>query len=278
VLALCLSAEELSAQNLIANGSFTPPVLTPWVASGPGWTPGLQNFDTDGTGTSQCYAVSPSNSAHVLKQTVTAVPTKLEVTIDLAVTNLPLAISPAMPIVTIFFGKQQIASQTWPFSRLSPKRRRLCAQFQSTAVGQTEFIIQMTWAGNATAGSPRVYIDNVDLRPARSPMFCIRGERQLGGKTSFEVEGTASAAFVVLVAPSVITPIQIPGIQGALELDPTSFAVFVSGALNSSGTFQLGAALPNIPALAGVRLYWQALEASTAGASLGWAYPTAFYN
>jgi len=179
--------------------------------------------------------------------------------------------------VTVLLGTQQVTSMTWPFSQLSPKRRRLCAQFQSTSQGKTDFIIQLTWAGNATASSPRVYIDNVDLRLARSPMFCIRGERKIGGKTSFEVEGTANAAFVVFVSTNQIAPIQVPGIQGAFELDPTSLAVFLNGVLDASGKFQLSATLPNITILNGLKLYWQALGVSTGGASLGWAYQTAFY-
>jgi len=280
LLSACLLLPSLGVtQNLVKNGDFEATQLTPWTQSGPGVNPGVFSFDTNGTGLSRSYAVNPgSNQVHSITQTVVIAPIPYEFSLDAAVQAGSSAFSIRLPTVTIKLGTATVTSHQFVASRQNPTRRRLCARITPKQAGPQSLTIEFLYPSPANAGSPRAYVDNVDLRVALDPTFCISGERSLGMAMSFDVQGAANAPFVVFVAPKLLpNPIQIPGIGGALELDPTLLVPLLTGKLDASGSFSLSVTVPSIAGLAGVPLFWQGLEVDSTGPALGWASLIGFY-
>lgn len=276
------------SQNFVRNGDFEASTIAPWTMTGYALNPGLQRTDVDGTGNSQCYAATPgrqTNSGsfptHRLEQTVTLAPVPYELGFDLAQTGQTISFSPQPPSLTVFVGGQQVTSAAFPANRLrrSILRMRVCARFKPTSAGSHTLSLQMFFQGNAVGNGFRFHVDNVVLRLARDPMFCIAGDRILGQQVRFEVTGAPSAGFLVWLSTGLLPqPIKVPGIQGEFALGLQLLIPFLSGALDTAGGFNTTLPIPAIPALSGRRLFWQGLQVQASGASFGWNVMQAFYN
>lgn len=281
-LAGALSAASAEAQNFVTNGDFSGATIAPWTASGSAVGAGLTSFDVNGAGASQCYAARPGGTVpHRLDQPVNWLPIVYELTMDVAHVPPTLSNSLVLGRVDVFAGNQVVASVQFTVSRLrrTLQRARLCARFKPTTTGRGTIGVALGYRGNATTSSPRLLIDNVELRPSRDAQFCIVGDRILGQSVSFEVTGEASAAFLVLLSPTELpTKIKIPGIGGEFALGLQILIPFLQGALDQSGRFAQSLTIPNLQGIAGTKLYWQALQVATSGASLGWHSQQAFYQ
>lgn len=287
VFAWALSAVSSRGQNLVVNGDFSATTIAPWTASGYALNPGLTKFNVDGTGSSQCYAARPGGQGgppflpHKLEQPVNWLPVSYDLTIDVAHVASLLSVSLVQGQVQVFAGSQSVSSFRFTVSRLrrTTQRVRLCARFKPTTIGRGTLRIELGYQGNATSTSPQLLIDNVDLRRSRDARFCILGDRILGQQVGFEVTGAPAAAFLVLLSPSELpNPIKIPGIDGEFALGLQVLIPFLQGALDSGGSFKVNLPIPNLSGLSGTRLYWQALQIATSGASLGWHSQQAFYQ
>ncbi|MCB9883684.1 MAG: hypothetical protein H6832_17310 [Planctomycetes bacterium] len=287
VLVYSVFAAVASAQNIVTNGDFGGATIAPWTVSGYAINPGLTRDDVDGTGVSQCYAArpgyqtAPPASPFVLQQPVTLVPLDYELTLDVAHVGSLLSPSLAMGRIQVFVGNQQVASFQFTATR-QPRvlqRRRLCAIFKPPTTGSSTLRVELFYTSKATTTSPQLLVDNVDVRLARNPMFCVTGERALGQTVSLDLVGSPSAVFVVLLSNSELPqPISIPGFKGQLGLGLQVLLPVLSGALDTSGAFQQSLLVPNVAGIAGVPLYWQALEVTTSAKSLGWHSQQAFYQ
>jgi hypothetical protein len=278
-----------AAQNLVQNGDFSAATIAPWVASNYAVTPGLETYDTSGTGQSQAYACNPGGQTttppfpkHVIEQTVTVAPILYELTLDVASTVVPSSTVAALPIVTVYLDNQVIVSKNFlnTTARRAVMRERLAVRFTPQAAGPRQLKVEFTFNGLAGVGrSPRVYVDNVDLRLRRDPFYAVRGERLLGASVAFEVAGTANAAYLVYLAPKKLpAPVTIPGFTGQLALDPSILILFLGGALDAQGSFKVTLPIPLITGLAGVPLHWQGIQLIAAGQGFGWESTQGFYQ
>ncbi|MFQ5506793.1 MAG: hypothetical protein ACE5F1_18640, partial [Planctomycetota bacterium] len=138
--------------------------------------------------------------------------------------------------------------------------------------------IEVAYQGLARASGPRVYLDNVDLRISRPPVFCFRSERRIGTSVKFEVTGSAGKGFVVFLAAKLLpAPVPLPGFTGDLAIDPRTAFPMIPGVFDPSGKFSGSLTVPPLTSLAGVPLYWQGLQA-TVPPALGWASTQGFYR
>ncbi len=242
VLALFAGQPDLAAQNLVKNGNFSGSTLAPWTASGFAGTPQVETYNTSGTGVSHCYALNPGGQSgrppfppHVLKQTgIVFVPLLHELSFDLAATIPPMSMTAAVPKVEVFVGKQRIYSKSFTWRGPNPKRLRACIRYTPTIPGQKDLSFEFSFAGLVRANfTPRVFIDNIDLRRANNPTFCMQGERRLGAAIEFAVTGTPLAAFVVFLSPKLSAqPIPVPGATGAFRLVVVTFVPILVGSLD----------------------------------------------
>lgn len=97
---------------------------------------------------------------------------------------------------------------------------------------------------------------------------------RLGRPASLELFGPSGAVFSLWAAAG---PAAIPlGLPGTLFLDPATLVPVFSGSFDSAGRAILEAFVPSEPALAGLRLFWQALTSTPAGPRSGNQVVTAF--
>ena len=82
----------------------------------------------------------------------------------------------------------------------------------------------------------------------------------IGRTSSIELYGAGTAPFALYAAPTAFTqnPVAIPG-WGGLWLDPNTIVAVGPGALDANGRTELSFVVPNLPTLAGVTLWWQAV-------------------
>ena len=282
LLAICA----LPAQNLVQNGDFEGKSLAPWSVSGHAYQPQVESYDTAGRGPSASFACSPGLQSNTSPQNplvlsqggIVATPLLHELSFDLAVFVKPTIFSARLPQIDVFLGNSKLPAPQVAFTRPNPKRLRACVRFTPTVAGATALRFSISYQGLANSNAPRVYLDNVSLRRATNPSFCMQGERKLGGSTQLQVDGSPSAAFVIFLAAGASpAPIPLPGFIGALEIDPLTAQPFVSGALDASGTWSQKLTIPNLTGLAGIPIHWQGLEVGAMGASFGVPSVMAFY-
>lgn len=274
-----------SAQNLVRNGDFSSATLAPWTTTGFGLSPGVTQLDVDGTGLSRCYSVIPGGMTnagpfppHKLMQPMTLIPIDYALSFDLSQGGAALSIAPAAPRIRVLVGTQVVTQYVFRAVRRTLRRERICLTFRPLVAGPTNFTIEFEYRAAARATGYRFAVDNIDLRLARQPQFCIRGERILGNAASFEISGAASSATVLFLSPArAPTPITISGWTGQLELDLRSLIVFFAAPLDTSGAFQVSLPVPRLNSLAGVPLHWQAVQITNATKGFGWASQQAFY-
>jgi hypothetical protein len=273
--------------NLVQNGNFATTALSPWTASGYAGTPLVERYDCAGQGADFCYGCSPGGQTgyapfppHAIQQSgILAVPVEHEFSIDIACQLSLLSVTAARPTVTVYLDQQQLAQHQFLPSNLNPKRRRLCARFVPNSAGLKTLRVEIDYQGLVQRQSPRVWVDNVQLRRATRPSFSMKGERRLGSKIEFWLQGTAGAPFVIfLAAGPAPTAIPLPGILGFLELDLFTMQPILSGAIGPRGEYSQSILIPKLSGIAGLPLHWQAAEFGSQGPSLGPSSLQAFYN
>ncbi|GEM_PF-6651747 len=283
-LAFLLVTPLAAQKNWVVNGDFSNG-LKGWAGSGPGGTPKVEKFMTDGLKTSASFAVNaggtkfrPPHAPYILKQTILAIPgVTYEVVMDVAISG---KISNGQAgIFEIKFGGKSVAKRDFGrFQGGTTSRDRLCARFTLTKGGPSTFQVEISRPRYIFSGStPRQYIDNIKLQFVAGPTFCVRGDRKLGGTNTWEVGGNPKALFVVFAAPKLLPrAVRVPGYGGVFALDVASTLVVYSGALDANGMNKLSFTMPNLAALDKLPLYFEALTISPKGRIFGswhnWGY------
>jgi len=257
-------------RNWVVNGDFENGVKG-WTISGPGGTPGIVSYDTDGMKKSNAYSVqaggnsySPPHKPLVLTQTILAVPgTTYELFADIAISG-PNGNAQA-GIFEVKIGGVSVAKKDFGrYTGNSNPRDRLCERFQLKKAGNVTFQVELSrpkyiWSKS----TPRLFIDNIQLRLVNDPIFCIKGDRKLGSSASWELHGVPKSVFAVFLAPKLLPkPVPIPGFSGLYGLDVATTIPLYSGVLDTTGMHAQPFRMPLIIALDKTPLYIQALQLS----------------
>lgn len=277
--AILLLPLSLTAQkNWVTNGDFEKG-KTGWSISGPGGTPKVMAYMTDGLKNSNAFSVQaggntfrPPHAPLVLKQTIVTVPNSIyEISADIAISG---SVGNAQAgIFEIKIGGVSVAKKDFGrYTGGSNPHDRLCERFKLAKGGNQilEVLIsrpRYIWSSR----TPRHYIDNIRLILTTDPIFCIRGDRALGKANTYNVQGRPNAAFAVFLAPKLLpTPVPVPGFSGRYALDVATTVPFYGGVLDVSGRHSMSFTMPNLSVLDKAPLYFQALQADkTAGLSFG---------
>ena len=272
-----------------SNGDFSSPVLAPWTASGYAANARVEKYDVSGVGANAAYGCEPGGASgrppfppHVLQQAgVIAVPIEHELSLDIAAKLSLLSVTATRADGDGLSWTAEDRERHLPRSSARAPSARGSVRASSPAQAGTQTLrIEIDYQGLVRPNmSPRVWVDNVQLLRATRPSFSMRGERRLGTKIEFWLEGTPSSAFVLFLAGAPApTPLAIPGILGTFELDLLTTLPLLSGALDAQGAFAQSFAIPQVSGFAGLPLRWQALEFGKQTPSLGPSSLQAFYN
>jgi len=293
-LVVCVALAALSSptlcQELVRNGDFSNQ-LNGWTGSGPDMllgSKGLTSFDVNAQGSSPCFGIRPGGNTYapphapykLLTQVTPLVPgSTYEIGIDIA--TVASTNNKQGGIIEVWLAGKRVATWTRLSGNISAGsyKDRLCGQFKYAGTAGTQALeVHLSrplfiW----TSGTPQLFIDNVSLRPTVGPTILHFGERKIGTHMLLGVQGRPSAAVLVMFAAKPAPPIPIPGIGGALKLDPASLTLLLSGKLDAFGFLGVGFPLPNTPALHGLPIWWQGLQADKNGAAFGGTYNVAVY-
>jgi len=271
-LLLLALAPSLPAQpNLVKNGDFQTSALVPWVQTGSGYNPKVEQFDVTGLGATYCFGVQVDKTHVVLTQKVPVTPgIPFLFEADLAGDHPYSHTNGDGGRWEIFVAGTKIDSGSFgSLTGFQTKRVHVCRTFLPTKGGQVDLEIHIY--RNYNTSGVRNYVDNVRLSLITYPALCIREERKIGTTVTLQAEGTPMAAWLALVAPiSHPTGIYFPGVSGSLRLVPAPLLVLTAGTLGNAGTDQKKLPLPADTALVGVSLFFQGVQADkTSALSLG---------
>lgn len=275
------------AQNLVQNPGFEHATLGPWTVSGYMVNPQIELFNTDGVTPSRAFAVtaggnSTNQASCALGQKVrVSGGTEYELTADLAVVypkawaDAPFEVRVSLPFAA--------CAHTFGLENQPVVRRMQCfGHGFAMAPGEVDLFIEVRTKFVGVHGTtPRVYVDNVDVRVAGGVVFALTGQRGVGSTAPNTIHGRAGVGYYLLVAPKpLVPPLPLPPFTGSLALDPTTLVQLSQGIFPSDGRVLGGLSVPAIPSLAGVPIYWQPVQfnAILNVADIGWDRMYAFHK
>ena len=270
------------AQNLALNGDFEAPMLAPWTVVNFAIDPGVETFNTSGTSMSRCYATTPGLPAalgdpHVIEQQVTLVAgVTYEVRYDVEATYRSAGGGAPLDVfvqVGSEFDLPAVLPQS--LNLLQPEfRLHRAGLFTASAGGQFSLRVGFRFEGTASSTSPRVRVDNVDIRRSRQPFIGqFEMQRRINFGNTLTIRGAPDSQYFLFFSFELANPpIPIPSISGELRLGPRGLRSIRTGTFDGLGTGTLVFLVPNNPNLIGLPVYWQALQfdASRGIADLGW--------
>ena len=279
VLALAVLAP---AQNLVVNGDFEGPTLAPWTIVNFAINPSAEDFNTSGTGESRCYATTPGLPAqlddpHALEQIVTLVAgVTYEVRYDVEATYRSAGGAPLDVMLQVGgeFGLPAVLPES--LSLLQPEfRLHRAGLFTAMASGDVMVRMNFRHAGIAIVDiSPRVRIDNIDIRPSRQPFIGqFEKQRRISSGNTLTMQGAANTQYWLFMSLQLADPpIPVPPITGEVRIGPLALRSLRTGVFDGLGKTTMVFLIPNIPSLRGVPVYWQAVQFDAARgiADLGW--------
>ncbi len=207
-------------------------------------------FKTDGVNTSQCYYVTSAGDV-VLTQP-TAFPLTAGVDYEFSV-DLHYTGGPAL----VYMGIEDATARTQigPIGAAGGVGRYLM-RFQPPRSGNHTIDLRIGYQGYGA----NMYVDNVVVRPWRQTTFQVHGTRRAGTTHTFSVYGPANSIVTLFLGASGYgPPFTLPPCQGEWLLAPQVFVVIPYAILTASGEYQ--GSLPVPASVAGVRFYWQTVEA-----------------
>lgn len=295
--ALSLLTSAIGAQNFVTNGDFSAG-LTGWTLGGGYSTnPTVENFDVSGLGVSACFACSPGGQVtpppyapNTLEQTITFIPVvEYELSADICTKNENVSTSANVDAgrIAVEIGGLNVGNYNFQVGA-SGSSGNITGQWVwraklglrvSTATGGAlplTFKFERSYLSNAT--TPRVRMTNIQLRVAQSqPTITFGDNFRMNRTLAFQVKGTANANYAIFAAPNLSTgPIQIPGINGSLWLNPGTVIYFLGGTLDASGFASTGLLVPFDPNLAAAPTYFQAIQVAGSSAALGFHHYIVF--
>jgi hypothetical protein len=273
LLAAALLGAPLSAQNFVTNGDFSAGI-TGWTEAGFSFNPMVESYDTTGLGASQCYACSPGGQVtpppylpNSIEQTVLIAPgIPYEFTAEIAVDAVATSSNADAGTFWVEVGGVEVTrTALGGYTQGLPQRARLGARFTLTTGGPQTLRINFHRRFLCNQTTPRTRIDDITLRIAQGPLFCLRGNRRLGGVNTVDVLGAPNEAIIFFLSPARLgTGIQVPGIGGLWFLNPARMSLFFSGVTGAGGLYSFPLTLPNDPALLTGVAYVQGLQVSAA--------------
>jgi hypothetical protein len=275
LLASALATPTLAAQqNFVSNGDFANGTAG-WTEGGYSCLPGIETFDTTGLGASQCYASNPGGQVtpppyapNWIEQPVIIVPgVAYEFTAEIAVDRVPILGNADAGTVYVEVGGVEITRTTLgAFTAGLMQRARVCGRFTMTTGGpQVPLRINFHRTFLCNNDTPRTRIDDISLRFAFGPTFCLMGNRKLGQTRTVDVLGATSEPVVFFFSNNrLMNGIQVPGVNGLWFLDPTRMFFFFTGTTSATGRFSFPLPLPNDASLLTAVLYVQGLQVSLA--------------
>ena len=263
-----LTAPLLSQGNLLSNGDFEKG-MAGWTGNGTGGSPGIYTEDLTGLGKSQAFAVYPGISVlPVNPYTITqSVPLQAGAEYEFSADIMSQAQykDSLGPLVEVKIGSASVY-QWQRFStgiQAGTYREKLVARIRPTVTGTQAFKIEFQRPLHVyTTTTPRIFIDNIQLRLAARPSIGVAGDRLLGLPMAVWMEGTPSALGLLFVsARRLPTPIRVPGFVGTWELGLSSTLLVLAGPLHAQlGTWKASIQVPKDTNLLGKSLYWQGIE------------------
>jgi hypothetical protein len=183
----------------------------------------------------------------------------------------------------VYLGSQLLS--TVPSSRknlVGPDTLTETIHFRTSLAAGGKLKLKITMERYYYATDVLCHLDNVFLGITNPPGLSIAGDRILGSQMNLRLLGDPNGSALVFMAtgPSPIPGgLALPGISGNFNLDFTRFFPLGTYPLGTTGTFTgSGGTIPNDPVLAGIPLWFQAFQATTAPAySFGMARPFAWY-
>jgi hypothetical protein len=271
LLAAALLGAPLAAQNFVTNGDFSAGI-TGWTEAGFSFNPMVESYDTTGLGASQCYACGPGGQVfpppyppNSIEQSVLIAPgLPYEFTAELAVDST--AGNADAGTFWVEIGGVEVArTALGGYLTGLPQRARICARFALTVGGPQTLRIHFHRNYTTNAGTPRARIDDIALRIAQGPMFCLRGNRKLGAARTADLLGAPSEGVLCFLSYRRLgTGIQVPGVSGLWFLDPARMFLLASGGTSTGGLYSFPLALPNDAALLSAVVFVQGLQLSAA--------------
>lgn len=273
----------LYPNNLLHNGEFDS--MSEWTSSNFALDPRIETFNTTGISRSPCYAATlgwrtaAEQTVHVLEQHLTLDPLALhELTFDIAVEfqgdkNGPVVVEAAL-------GGTAIGRESFTDIGSGRQRRRWFARCKP-GQSATRLSIAMRRDAVASTRSPRIRIDNVTMTVGLDVALAFQGEPRVGRNIEYVAFGRPRLPYVVFLAGNLLPrPLYARPFDGgfSLLLGPGSFVIH-SGVLGQDGSSR--ADLGTAPtAIAGLRLYWQAVQADLAQftGDIGWPVVRGFHR
>lgn len=255
----------------VTNGQFTGTVA-PWVLGGAySVNPGLEvGWNTTGFGASDSFGVnaggqvtpSPYPPNWIEQQIIVVQGLTYEFRCDAsgARPNAPTVNNADIGTIWVEVDNVEVARHAFgSYTSGQIKRAQLCGRFAPTTSGPVTLRIYFQRQYLGGSANPRMNIDNVSVQDVFGPTFWVAGNRQLGATVSREVRGTPGAAFATFVSLSSLPAgMPLPGIVGALYLNPSLTFGLQIGTLDALGGNSTTMAIPNDPMFLSYGLYYQA--------------------
>lgn len=290
LLSLALLAASVSAQsNWVTNGDFSAG-LTGWTQGGTSYNPALETYDTDGLVQSQCFGCGPGGSVYApphasnwIEQSILQVPAlDYEFSADVSVNGASgnaHAGACYVEVNGVEVGRIDFSS----FNANLTERCRLTIRYRTSASGNVPLRVNFVRPQYIyTSGTPRMHVDNISVQIAATPSFSIPDNRRINSTLPFKVDGgstLASAPYAIFIAAAEQNPpIQLPGVQGLLGLDPITLAVLTTGTLDAAGVATNLIQVPNLPVLTSAATWFQGAAVSGGTLMLGFHHGLAFTN
>jgi hypothetical protein len=253
-----LSAFATAQTNLMVNGDFEagPSTVAPWVLSGLGGNPAVEMVSTTGGPASWAFGVSPFE--RFVQRLDQVVPTAGGSWYSLDVDVLYVGTGDEVVMRIVVDGIQYLSTCFGDPS--SPRTFHLHVAWQAlspTGVVKAGFEFESL---NGHAYS-RLYVENVVMRQWDAPFIELPIDFHIGSASTFTVRGEPGLTRVLLLSAALApSPLTVPGFRGRVELDLMSMLTAASGISGPTGLTVSRIVVPNVPSLAGVAFYFQAVE------------------
>jgi hypothetical protein len=274
-----LTSPLLAQFNIVTNGDFEKG-MSEWSGGGTGGSPGIFTEDLTGLGKSQAFAVYPGVSVlpvnpYTISQNVPLIGgTYYEFTADIL--SHAKAKDVMGPMIEVKINSRSI--YRWQrFAKgieAGVYREKLVVRFQSYLTGNPALNIEFQRPGHVyTSSTPRIFIDDIQVRIAELPSVSIAGDRKLGQSMTISMQGTPNAVAILFLSPRLASKVmRVPGFRGWWELEIASARPILSGTIRQNdGRWTGTLKVPKDKNLLGRSLYWQGIEISKTH-SIGPAY------
>ncbi|MDP6930009.1 MAG: hypothetical protein QF412_09940 [Planctomycetota bacterium] len=265
----CLLLASLPAaqdKNWISNGDFAKG-LTGWTAGGIGASPAIEKFSVNGFRDNDCFGINAGNlingpkGPYILSQKVIlAAGRSYSIYADIACETISANASGGIIWIKVA-GTEVVRHDYGNVPSQQILRDVLCSSFQTKTSGLLLVEVGFERAFAALKGrTPRVRIDNIELRFSTGPTFCMRGPRKPGNTVTVDVAGRPGIYASFVAVKRVFPGLRIGALAGTLYLDPATALLFSQGQLDAQGEATIKFTIPNNPVLAGASLWWQAFD------------------